>query len=89
MMKPDMDRYPSSKNQANETIYFLVKIKKEETKLLGVSGNTNEFIGEIDEDSGALYCPLTSKNASILRSRLSWLNPKPLALNTSTGFGDR
>ncbi|MEJ5308662.1 MAG: tagaturonate epimerase family protein [Anaerolineae bacterium] len=37
----------------------------------------------------ALLCPLTSSNAAALRERLPWLNPTPLGLRTSAGFGDR
>jgi hypothetical protein len=34
-------------------------------------------------------CPLTPKNATALRERLPWLQPQPLGLRTSAGFGDR
>ncbi len=37
----------------------------------------------------ALLCPLTPANAAVLREKLPWLNPSPLGLRTSAGFGDR
>ena len=58
-------------------------------KLLGVRGETECFQGVLDEHSGTLLCPLTSINAAALRARLPWLQPVPLGLTTSAGFGDR
>ncbi len=37
----------------------------------------------------ALLCPLTPANAAALREKLPWLNPSPLGLRASAGFGDR
>lgn len=36
-----------------------------------------------------LICELSPENAVALRTRLPWLNPEPLGLKTSFGFGDR
>lgn len=66
----------------NGTQYALTEGKK-----LLVQGNTSGFTGEASGD--ALLCDLTPENAVILRQRLPWLNPVPLGLRTSAGFGDR
>ena len=47
------------------------------------------FEGARHAPDGALLCPLTPANARALRARLPWLNPAPLGLATSAGFGDR
>jgi hypothetical protein len=52
-----------------------------------VAGDTAVFSGTIQGDE--LVCDLTPENAAALRSRLSWLNPVPLGVKTSFGFGDR
>lgn len=39
--------------------------------------------------NGKLICELTPANATALRARLPWLNPVPLGIRTSFGFGDR
>ncbi len=52
-----------------------------------VTGDTAVFSGTIQD--GQLVCDLTHDNAAALRSRLPWLNPTPLGLQTSFGFGDR
>ncbi len=39
--------------------------------------------------NGKLICEPTPANAAALRARLPWLNPEPLGLQTSFGFGDR
>jgi len=41
------------------------------------------------EGLGLLHCPLTAPNAQALRGALSGLQPRPLGLATSAGFGDR
>jgi tagaturonate epimerase len=38
---------------------------------------------------GKLICEPTPANAAALRARLPWLNPVPLGVRTSFGFGDR
>lgn len=56
-------------------------------KVLGVQGDTDGFEGEMH--AGILLGPLTAANAAVLRSRLTWLRPRPLGLSTSAGCGDR
>ncbi|HEY3380681.1 MAG TPA: tagaturonate epimerase family protein [Vicinamibacterales bacterium] len=51
----------------------------------------SEFEGDASTWQGrtSLVCPLSARNAAALRSRCSWLRPRPLGLRTSAGFGDR
>jgi len=50
-----------------------------------------DFAGEHSEigNQTLLLCTLNPKNATALRSRLPWLRPRPLGLETSAGMGDR
>lgn len=41
------------------------------------------------KDKTLLICPLTPENAAALRSRLPWLRPKLVGMQTSIGMGDR
>ncbi len=70
------------------TTYILVR-DKDGDKKLGVQGDTIGFEGARHSASGVLLCPLTSVNAATLRSRLPWLRPVTLGLQTSAGCGDR
>ncbi len=49
------------------------------------------FRGEFSEAGKhpLLICPLDAHNASALRASLTWLQPRPLGLQTSAGMGDR
>jgi len=58
-------------------------------KQLVVQGQTKGFEGKPDAASGMLIGPLSAHNAAQLRARLPFLNPVPLGLRTSAGFGDR
>ncbi len=51
----------------------------------------NAFEGELTEHDGfhLLIGPLSPRNAAALRTRLTWLRPRPVGLNTSAGTGDR
>ena len=69
------------------TQYFLAR--REGAKLLGVRGDAALFEGAQLDPSGAVLCPLTPINAAAIRTRLPWLRPVPLGLETSAGFGDR
>lgn len=67
--------------------YFLAREAARDRKLLGVQGAAAGFVGERQGD--VLLCPLAAENAAALAARLPWLNPAPLGLRTSAGFGDR
>ncbi|MBN2004911.1 MAG: hypothetical protein JXA21_16250 [Anaerolineae bacterium] len=67
--------------------YGLVRGRADRTRYLVVQGDTTGFAG--DPHGDMLLCPLTPGNAAALRGRLPWLNPTPLGLHTSAGFGDR
>jgi tagaturonate epimerase len=73
--------------QHNNTNYYLVWDEDSQQKYLCIEGDTASFAGELL--SGVFRCPLTPENAAALRKRLPWLQPQPLGLNTSFGFGDR
>lgn len=78
--------YQNSVVEENGTTYFLASTAEGE-KLLGIKGDPGDFKGKRQDD--ALLCQLTTENAAALRSRLSWLRPVCLGLETSFGFGDR
>ncbi|MEA4905998.1 MAG: tagaturonate epimerase family protein [Anaerolineaceae bacterium] len=59
---------------------------------LGIRGDMHGFIHSgsqaLPADSFTWF-PASPHNAALLRRRLPWLNPVPLGLKTSFGFGDR
>jgi hypothetical protein len=69
------------------TTYYLKHDDETCQKVLCIEGDSAGFHG--NEHAGIFCCPLTGKNALALRARLPWLNPRPLGLATSFGFGDR
>jgi len=80
-----LSAYPESRVDYAGSTYFMTRGER----MLGVIGESAGFEGTRHEASGALLCPLTPTNAAALRRRLPWLNPVPLGLRTSAGFGDR
>ncbi len=70
---------------------------EENKKRLAILAPTNHaslaaFEGEpgaFESNYSLKLCLLTHINALALRKALPWLEPKPLGLNTSAGFGDR
>lgn len=79
--------YPQSNVDFQGTRYFLTHNTSSGRKHLCVRGDTTGFLGEHLEDT--LWCPLTGHNAKKLKERIPWLNPQPLGINASFGFGDR
>lgn len=78
--------YPASVIQAGETTYCLLR-DQGQGKHLAIAGTAAGFEGERAGD--LLLCPLTPANAAVLRAVLPRLQPQPLGLQTSAGFGDR
>lgn len=78
--------YQRSQIEVDGTSYALARAAGNQ-KVLVVRGNMQSFEGERQGD--ALFCPLTPANAAALRTRLPWLCPTLLGLQTSFGFGDR
>jgi len=78
--------YTRSVTEVDGSTYFLVR--GDGGKRLGVLGDAAGFEGE-RHPGGALLCAPTPANATVLRTRLPWLRPAPLGLQTSAGFGDR
>jgi hypothetical protein len=74
----------SSVVKRNDTTYALTN----ERQLL-VVGNSTGFTGNTLEGGKGLLVSLNAENARTLRQRLPWLQPVPLGLQTSAGFGDR
>ena len=85
----DLTVYPRSVVDRDGTMYFLTCSGGELAKQLGIIGDTEGFEGFVHDSSGALLCSLSAQNCARLRERLPWLNPSPLGLKTSAGFGDR
>ncbi|MEN8098164.1 MAG: tagaturonate epimerase family protein, partial [Chloroflexota bacterium] len=69
------------------TKYYLALDETTQERFLCVEGDASAFEGKSFD--GICRCPLTHKNAAALRDRIPWLNPQPLGLSTSFGFGDR
>jgi hypothetical protein len=82
-----MQVYPKSVIQYENTKYALGFDEKTLKRFLLIEGDYSSFQGKLD--AGVCRCPLTPENANALRARLPWLNPVPLGLATSFGFGDR
>lgn len=88
--------YPNSVETIEGTSYCLVSSDAGYEKVLCVSGDTHGFsdeqglvsIGNTDTEPAHAY-PLTEQNAAELRTRIPWLNPQPLGMQRSAGFGDR
>ena len=82
-----MQIYPQSKIKRDGTEYYLARDSATLQKFLCIEGDHSGFQGEF---SSEIYkCPLIAENAVTLRGRIPWLNPQPLGLATSFGFGDR
>ena len=79
--------YPKSAVQFEKTKYSFAFDERTLQRFLLIEGDYSPFQGEYR--SGVCQCPLTPENANELRARLPWLNPVPLGLATSFGFGDR
>lgn len=73
--------------QHNNTKYYLFLDEDSQQKYLCIEGDASGFAGELQ--SGIYRCLLTPENATALRERLPWLEPQPLGLAVSFGFGDR
>ncbi|MBI5931543.1 MAG: hypothetical protein HY862_19705 [Chloroflexi bacterium] len=74
--------------QINGTIYRSAELDNGQKALI-VAGDSGGFEGQTISNNAELACALTPHNAAELRQRLAWLNPQPLGLATSAGFGDR
>ena len=85
----DLKQYPNSVVEQDGTTYALARDGRH--RKLCVRGDISllrkNFSGEMTD--GMLLCPLTAENAAALRGRLPWLNPVPLGVTASFGFGDR
>ena len=89
MNMTDLPIIASSHVEWEGNTYALITTAATGEKKLVVSGDVSGFEGRAHDESGALICPLTAENAVHLRTRLPWLNPVPLGVQTSAGFGDR
>jgi hypothetical protein len=76
-----------SKVKHEGVAYGMVRRQENRRRYLVILGDTTGFAG--DPHGDVLLCPLMPGNAAVLRARLPWLNPTPLGLHTSAGFGDR
>ncbi|MAT99737.1 MAG: hypothetical protein CL608_21565 [Anaerolineaceae bacterium] len=93
-MEEGMTIYEDSVVALDGTTYALARLGNGAKRLV-VSGDPSAlskaevavFSGTFQGDK--LICELTPENAAALRARLPWLNPEPLGLKTSFGFGDR
>lgn len=79
----------SSLQTIGNTDYFLAIEPVTSERLLGVHGADQDFadLRLIVDDIN--YYALSEANAANMRKRLGWLNPAPLGLGLSFGFGDR
>jgi hypothetical protein len=81
--------YPDSLAEAGGTTFCLVRGVADPTRYLGVIGSAEGFLYPQETGTQTRLFPLIPENAAALRRHLPWLNPQPLGLRTSAGFGDR
>src|SRR5574341_84098 len=86
---PQGDVFPQSLIAHEGTTYFLARLHENGEQRLGIAGQAGGFEDAAAVDGRTSLCPLSPHNAAVLRSRLPWLRPTTLGLNTSFGFGDR
>ncbi|HKZ44136.1 MAG TPA: tagaturonate epimerase family protein [Anaerolineales bacterium] len=86
-----LDLHPNSISIHNNNEFGLVKTRNGNRLAILSKEITADFEGEQSEFAGSelRLCPLTSKNAMILREQLAWLYPSLIGLKTSVGMGDR
>ena len=77
--------YLNSVVEADGSTYFLAQ--SDRGKCFGIMGHAFGFEGE--QRGNITLCSLTTANAAALRTKLPWLRPQPLGLQTSAGCGDR
>ncbi|MFO7682022.1 MAG: tagaturonate epimerase family protein [Chloroflexota bacterium] len=93
-MADSMIIYEASVVAHEGTTYALARLANGEKQLV-VEGETPALskaevaVFHGAPHNGKLLCSLTPENAAALRTRLPWLNPVPLGVRTSFGFGDR
>ena len=90
----NLDFFPNSLVSNRNVEYGLFHTKEKNRLAVFInngSSDLDEFEGTASEfiRGNFLDCPLNARNARVLRSRLEWLQPRPLGLNTSAGLGDR
>lgn len=81
--------YPDSLASSHGVTYFMARSEEDNAKFLGVLGEAKGFDGFLEVGSGALLCPPTPENLTVLRERLPWLKAQALGVQTTAGFGDR
>jgi len=84
--------FPKSLVSSEGVEYGLAQINDKSRLVIAADSNElNVFDGEATEqgDRQLLIAPLSPHNAAALRSQLSFLQPRPLGLQTSAGMGDR
>lgn len=87
--------YPESLVVVGEASLWMERINGD--KRLAILAPTgapilDRFTGQreaVDAGHALMLCPLDPAHAATLRSTLPWLEPVPLGLTTSAGFGDR
>lgn len=88
-MQTSYTTYPKSMVDYEGTKYDLCRENNSGVKKLVVKGKTSGFHGIKSPEVDGLVCDLNDENAIVLKARLPWLNPVPLGLKKSFGFGDR
>ncbi|MBN1119533.1 MAG: hypothetical protein JXJ17_00520 [Anaerolineae bacterium] len=81
--------YQPSLTTVGNVTYFLIRLHNGGDRLLGVVGGDAGFQEPAHKEDDAAFYPLTAHNAAELRRRIDRLNPVPLGIQTSFGFGDR
>jgi tagaturonate epimerase len=86
-----LELYPNSLTVHNQNEYGLVKTKDGKKLAMLYKTMPAEFEGEQSEfaEANLMLCPLTTKNAKVLREQLTWLQPGVIGIKTSAGMGDR
>lgn len=80
----------------SDSVAFWLQNEENKKRLAILAPTNHASLAAFEGEPGAFesnyslkLCLLTHINALALRKALPWLEPKPLGLNTSAGFGDR
>lgn len=83
----DLEIAPRSVIEAHGATYALAR--RDNSNFVLVLGDASGFEGEDHGPGGVRLSPLRPSTLAALRVRLPWLQPVPLGIRTSFGFGDR
>lgn len=91
----DLDVRSGSLVASGDTEFGFVQSGDSRLAVLAPAGSQDfedfegNYHGVVAQGRALMVCPANSRNAALLRARLSWLQPETLGLRASVGMGDR